>query len=119
MGAAHARGRLTGLLLAACTPTPTTVAGCAELGSPGEIEECRYRLVAPLVDEPAAFEAALGQIESPESRDLLLLRLAIPHPNRAARLCQLTSTAGAKEKCKQVLGRPHLQSTPRPPREPE
>ena len=65
-----------------------------------------------------ALDAALADIAEPESRDLLLLRLAIAEPQKAGRLCERVTTPGADEKCRQVLGRPHLQTTPKPPKDP-
>lgn len=44
-----------------------------------------------------------------ETQDVLLLTLAIRNPNEANRFCKKIQTANAKEKCQQVIGRPHLQ----------
>ena len=41
--------------------------------------------------------------------DLLLLDLAVQEPQFAAKLCQKVKSEQAREKCKQVIGRPHLQ----------
>jgi hypothetical protein len=109
------------LLALACTPEPTTVAECAQLGTPAEVEDCRFRLVQPLVGDDKALDAALAEIDDPGSRDLLLLRLAISDPPRAGRLCRKVETEGAKARCQQVLGRPHLSTTrqaPKPPAAP-
>lgn len=95
-------------------PAPETVAACAALAGATEREECRYRLVEPLLADPAALQAALKDIAEPESRDLLLLRLATRHPDKASLLCRQVTTAAAREKCQQVLGRPHLSTRPRP-----
>ena len=46
------------------------------------------------------------------------VRLAIAEPQKAGRLCERVTTPGADEKCRQVLGRPHLQTTPKPPKDP-
>ena len=105
-------------LLLACQPEPTNVAECAQLGDAAAREECRYGFVAPLVGDTKALDAALADIAEPESRDLLLLRLAIAEPQKAGRLCERVTTPGADEKCRQVLGRPHLQTTPKPPKDP-
>jgi hypothetical protein len=109
---------ILGLLLLACQGEPVTVAECATLSRPAEVEDCRLRLVQPLIDDDDALDAALAEIDDPGSRDLLLLRLAISDPPRAARLCRRVQTEGAKERCRQVLGRPHLQTTRRPPKDP-
>lgn len=55
-------------------------------------------------------------VDSPlETQDLLLLTLAIRNPSEANRFCKKIQTANAKEKCRQVIGRPHLQlSRPQP-----
>lgn len=106
-----------GLALASCAQ-PTTVAGCGDLGDAAEREDCRWRLVEPLAGDDAALAAALAEVTPAESRDLLLLRLSIAHPTRAGAFCRQVTTPGAQEKCKQVLGRPHLGTAPRNPRPP-
>ena len=106
------------LLLAACEGAPDSVEGCAALGDPAAQEDCRYRLVGPLVGDAGGLSAALATVKataSPQSHDLLLLRLAIDAPAQAGALCQQVQTDGAREKCQQVLGRPHLGTTRRPP----
>ncbi len=106
------------LLLLACEAEPDTVTGCARLGSQAAVEDCRFRLVEPLVGDDAALDAALADIPEPASRDLLLLRLAIADPPRAGRLCRRVETEGAETRCRQVLGRPHLSTTRKPPADP-
>lgn len=101
------------LLLACAEPEPETLPECAALSSPTAVEDCRYRLVSPLLSDPAALSAALAQISDDTSRDLLLLRLAVNHPDQAGLLCRQTTTPPAKQKCQQVLGRPHLSRRPR------
>lgn len=95
---------------------PTTMAGCAALSDVQAREECRFGLARGLLDQPEALQAALAQVAEVESRDLLLLRLAVAEPTRASSLCGLVTTEGASEKCRQVVGRPHLSTTPRGPR---
>ena len=109
-------GPLTALALAC--GQPQDLPGCAALDDPGARESCRWALIAPLADDEAALDAALAQVDEPESRDLLLLRLALSEPRRAPRLCARVRTPGAVEKCQQVLGRPHLGSAPRAPAAP-
>lgn len=106
------------LLLIACDAAPDTVAECPRLGSQPAVEDCRFRLVEPLVGDDAALDAALADIPEPASRDLLLLRLAIADPPRAGRLCRRVETEGAETRCKQVLGRPHLSTARKPPAAP-
>ena len=112
---------MTGLLLAivgACTAEPTTLAECTRRDSPAAVEDCRFEKVKPLIADDDALDAALDTIEDPGSRDLLLLRLAISDPQRAGRLCRRVETPGATERCRQVLGRPHLSTTRRAPEPP-
>jgi len=95
------------------------VSGCggtSPSGACGEIrdlvlqENCRLERAAEAFERsPEAFQAELATIASDESRDLVRLRLAIRDPVVAARLCAEVETDAATEKCRQVLGRPHLQ----------
>ena len=102
------------LLALACTSgPPETMADCAALGDITEREDCRLALVAEHLDDPAAMRAMLAVIPTPESRDLLRIRLTVQDPVRAAPLCKDAETAPAQQRCSQVLGRPHLRS-PRP-----
>ena len=94
------------------------------------ITEIKYRkylstLVALLLmgactNEPnlEALESKLGQwtdfekqIESYslEQQDLLRLQLAVRYPKHSQYLCKKVQSTLAIEKCKQVIGRPHLQ----------
>ena len=77
----------------ACQPPPTLEALSVLLGKWSE------------------FDQQLAQIQNPHERDLLLLSLSVQHPRYSGPLCARIQTDGAKEKCQQVLGRPHL-STP-------
>ncbi|MBN1337343.1 MAG: hypothetical protein JXB39_15400 [Deltaproteobacteria bacterium] len=77
-------------------------------------EDCRFERASALFGaDSRAFYAALEAIPSPESRDLVRLRLAIRDPGAAQGLCREVETASAQEKCRQVLGRPHLSTAPR------
>ncbi len=50
-----------------------------------------------------------------EQQDLLLLTLAVRNPQKANTFCKKVRSQTAKEKCQQVIGRPHLQlSEPQP-----
>ena len=121
MGASHRLRAVRPLLLLALacgTPEPAALADCAALSDPAEREACHFRFIAPLVGDDAALDAALASLDDPGSRDLVLLRLAIANPKEAAGLCRKVTTEGAKARCRQVLGRPHLQSTRRPPKPP-
>ena len=102
-------------LLVACHAPPSSLPECTTLSAQSEQEECRFRLIQPIAEDDTALTEALKQVPEGVSRDLLLLRLAIENPPRAARLCRRVSTEGAKTRCQQVLGRPHLQTTRRAP----
>ncbi len=41
-------------------------------------------------------------------RDLILLKFAVQRPEMSQQLCRKVQSSGAIEKCKQVIGRPHL-----------
>ena len=83
---------------------------CDKIGDVVLQENCRLERASSAFEQSEeAFEAELAAIASPESRDLVRLRLAIRDPLVAARLCDKVETDAAKEKCRQVLGRPHLQ----------
>ena len=66
----------------------------------------------PLLGDWEQFDASIQALE-PMERDLLLLRLAVQQPRYSITLCQKVQSTNAKEKCKQVIGRPHL-TIPRP-----
>jgi hypothetical protein len=97
------RGVVLGLVgLAACAPCQSPFQGAKAR------EECRYEAVKPLVTDEAALKQALDAIPDDTSRDLVLYRLAVDHPDRAARLCTLMRTDPARQQCEKVVGRPHL-----------
>ena len=95
------------------------IIGCGGTDSTGDCgdiddvvlqENCRLERASEAFQvSPEAFEAELATITAAESRDLVRLRLAIRDPIVAARLCGEVETEAAAEKCRQVLGRPHLQ----------
>ena len=67
-----------------------------------------------LATQPAVLKARLAT-EPVDTQDLLLLTLAIRNPSSAGQFCKQVHTESAKEKCRQVIGRPHLQlSSPQP-----
>ena len=67
-----------------------------------------------LATQPTLLKARLAS-ESVDTQDLLLLTLAIRNPSSAGQFCKQVHTESAKEKCRQVIGRPHLQlSRPQP-----
>ena len=67
-----------------------------------------------LAVEPVLLERTLSE-QPVETQDLLLLTLAIRNPAEAGKFCKKVTTDAANEKCRQVIGRPHLQlSEPQP-----
>mgnify|MGYP006103957161 CR=1 FL=1 len=64
----------------------------------------------PLLGQWQAFEQQLKKdaLDS-ATQDLLLLDLAVQEPKFASELCKKVKTRSAKDKCLQVIGRPHLQ----------
>lgn len=61
-----------------------------------------------LAAQPTLLKTTLAA-QPVETRDLLLLTLAIRNPASAGQFCKQVDTEPAKEKCQQVIGRPHLQ----------
>lgn len=103
MGGVPAVAALTllgGILLLGCA------GGDCEAKAGRAREECRYEQVKAL--EGDALAAALDRIPEEASRDLLVIRLAVDHPERAVALCTLARTAVGRGKCDRVVGRPHL-----------
>ena len=78
-------------------------------------EECAYQEIKAAFEaslttqQTTPFEQALTQITDPTTHDLTLVRLAVAYPAQAGSLCSRVTIELAKEKCKQILGRPHLQ----------
>ena len=62
----------------------------------------------PLLGNWPAFDGKLQAIDDPLQRDLLVLQLAVLSPRHAPALCKRTKSQNAQEKCRQVVGRPHL-----------
>lgn len=78
--------------------------------------DCRFEraLQALAAGDEVGMRAEIEAVKDPLQQDLLRLRVATAEPSRAGALCAEVSTPFAQEKCQQVLGRPHLQGTPRP-----
>lgn len=55
------------------------------------------------------FDQIIKQEPDPQKKDIMLLKLAVQNPKYGPELCQRTTTETAKEKCRQVVGRPHLR----------
>lgn len=109
------------LLVAACGRDRST--DCPSLRDPVERENCYFENASKAFNaaDPTGgptFVEALARIEPAASRDLVRLRIAIDRPAQAGALCRQVETPGARDKCRQVLGRPHLGATPHPPEPP-
>lgn len=78
--------------------------------------DCHFERAQVALDnpDPAALEAAIAAAGDPLEQDLLRVRLAAIRPSQGAKLCEGVTTTGAREKCQQVIGRPHLQGVPSP-----
>ena len=61
-----------------------------------------------LATQPDQLKMTLAA-EPTGTQDLLLLTLAIRNPSSAGQFCKQVHTETAKDKCRQVIGRPHLQ----------
>ena len=68
----------------------------------------RERLMTLLGNWPA-FDKEIRKVDDPMQRDLLLLQLAVASPRFSPDLCRKVESHGAVEKCRQVMGRPHLR----------
>ncbi len=89
---------------------------CASLRDEVERENCQFELVATLFEDgDPAWKQQLAAVPTAASRDLVRLRLAIIEPQQGPAICAEVETDAARERCKQVVGRPHLASPPRPP----
>lgn len=78
--------------------------------------DCHFERAQVALDssDPTALDAAIAAAGDPLEQDLLRVRLAAIRPAQGAKLCAGVTTAAAKEKCQQVVGRPHLQGVPSP-----
>ncbi len=78
--------------------------------------DCRFEraLAALAAGNEAGMHEEIAKITDPLEQDLVRLRVATADPAGAATLCNDVTTDFARQKCQQVLGRPHLQGTPRP-----
>ena len=98
---------IVALLLLGCGRAPG-IAGCASLDGT-QLEDCRFEEAKKVSADPTALDAALGAIADPLSRDLVLVRLAFDTPSSAAQFCGKVTTAVGKQRCQQIIGRPHLR----------
>jgi hypothetical protein len=110
-------GRTLALILsfAALPGCEASDAPCA--GERDEVarENCQFERVSTQFEAgDARWKETLQGIDSAASRDLVRLRLAVLAPQQGPALCTEVETEAARERCKQVVGRPHLASPPRP-----
>jgi hypothetical protein len=70
--------------------------------------EKEHRELEALIGNWKSFDARLRLVQGKDERDIVLLSLAVENPRHAPDLCKRTEGKGAKEKCRQVIGRPHL-----------
>lgn len=61
-----------------------------------------------LLESPKEFNLELAKVKDPAHRDLLLLQVIVRQPKHSQYLCHKLQTKNAKEKCRQIIGRPHL-----------
>ncbi len=88
---------------------------CASVADPVQRENCLFERVSAQFEQgDPAWRTQIAAVDSPASRDLLRLRLAILDPQQGPALCEEVETESARARCTQVVGRPHLATPPRP-----
>ncbi len=113
-------GQIFWLIATACsTRVPVDFGGCSSLTDASDRANCRFEFAQVLlVEDRDELSEVIASMPDEGERDLLRLRLAITQPKLARRFCQDVETNGAQERCRQVLGRPHLQTSRKPPQDP-
>ncbi len=96
------------LLLGLACARPPGMAGCATLEGTAR-EDCRFEEAKRLSADPAALQAGLQAVDDPLARDLILVRLAFDKPGSSSTYCALVTTPVGKQRCQQIIGRPHLR----------
>lgn len=98
----------------ACATTFDGAPGLDECGalSGTAREDCRFAEARRVSADPAALDLTLRAVEDPLARDLLLVRLAFDAPTSSARFCSKVTTDLGKQRCQQIVGRPHLRGSP-------
>ena len=84
------------------------LSGCSGV-STDESNQIEAQLIANL-GKWKQFDQTISQITDVQQKDIILLKLAVKEPKFGPALCQRTRTENAKEKCRQVVGRPHLRN---------
>ena len=87
-----------------------SVSTLAMLGLGGCEKPTPQTKLQPLLGNWVDFDKQLMGVGDPRQRDLVLLQLAVENPRFSSQLCKRSQSQGAKEKCRQVLGRPHLRT---------
>lgn len=97
------------LLLLACFSDDGVGGGCPSVSDAVQREECYFQEASKLGSQRAEIKHYIAQLSDPSSQDLLRLRLAVHDPARNQWLCEDVATRSAQDRCRQVVGRPHLQ----------
>ena len=83
---------------------------CSSIEDGVQREECFFQEAVQLSGDRSSLENYIFLIEDASSQDLLRIRLAVRDPDRHQWLCDGVSTQNARDRCRQVVGRPHLRS---------
>jgi hypothetical protein len=83
--------------------------GCDGVFDAVQHEECLFQEATRLGTDKATLKNYIAQIPDPSSQDLLRIRLSVRDPARLQWLCEDVSTRSAQDRCRQVVGRPHLR----------
>jgi len=89
---------------------------CHSLSDGEKREDCLFQEVQKFSGDQVSIriyidgitEKKTGNKQAIYSRDLLRFRLASSDPVRYQWICQEAETTAGKEKCRQILGRPHM-----------
>ena len=82
---------------------------CSSIDDGVQREECFFQEAVQLSGDRSSLENYIFGIEEASSQDLLRIRLAVRDPVRNQWLCDGVTTQNALERCRQVVGRPHLR----------
>ena len=97
------------ILALACFGEPE-ITSCEGVPPGPNQEECRFQEALQLRGDRSALARYLREIADDSSRDLIAIRLAVREPSELGWLCDDVSTRTAGDRCRQVLGRPHLRA---------
>ena len=84
---------------------------CSSIDDGVQREECFFQEAVQLSGDRASLENYIFLMEDASSQDLLRIRLAVRDPDRNQWLCDGVSTQNARDRCRQVVGRPHLRGS--------